>query len=407
MQLFHYRAADQAGKVIEGTMEAEAEGGVVARLHEMGCVPLRIAAPNQFSSSPASFSLSNPFREKVGTRQLLHFTQEMATLLNAGLPLDRSLSVLSSLVEGNELKRVVASLLESVRAGKTLSGAMSEYPAIFPRLYVNMIGAGETGGVLDKVLKHLCEYLERSIEFKEELKAALVYPVSLAVVSGLSLLVLFMYVIPRFAIIFEDVGDALPLLTVWVMAFSEWLTQYGWIALLGLAGLTLSFFFYINKPAGRLYWDNVRLRLWVVGTLVRQIEVARFSRTLSVLLAGGVPLLQALGTVRGVAGNILIANAIERVQTQVKAGKGMMGPLAEGDLIPPLALHMIGVGEETGRLEEMLSEVAKHYDQEVRRSTKRLTSLLEPLLILTMGGVVGIVVVSILMAIFSINELPL
>jgi len=407
MQLFHYRAADHAGKVIEGTMEAEAEGGVVARLHEMGCVPLRIAAPNQLSTSRLSFSLSNPFREKVGARQLLHFTQELATLLAAGLPLDRSLSVLSSLVEGNELKRVVASLLEAVRAGKALSGAMSEYPGIFPRLYVNMIGAGESGGVLDKVLKHLCEYLERSIEFKEEVKGALVYPLSLAVVSGLSLLVLFIYVIPRFSVIFEDVGDALPLVTVWVMAFSDLLTHYGWVALLSLAGCALSFFVYIHKPAGRLHWDNVCLRLWVFGTLVRQIEVARFARTLSVLLAGGVPLLQALGTVRGVAGNVVIANAIERVQAQVKEGKGMMGPLSETDVVPPLALHMIGVGEETGRLEEMLAEVAKHYDQEVRRSTKRLTALLEPLLILTMGGVVGIVVISILMAIFSINELPL
>lgn len=407
MQLFHYRAADQAGKVIEGTMEAEAEGGVIARLHEMGCIPLQIAAPNQLSTARASLSLSNPFREKVGARQLLHFTQELSTLLGAGLPLDRSLSVLSSLVEGKEFRRVIAALLEAVRAGKALSGAMSEYPKIFPRLYVNMIGAGESGGVLDKVLKHLCEYLERSIEFKEEVKAALVYPVSLAVVSGLSLLVLFIYVIPRFSVIFQDVGDALPLLTVWVIGFSGLLTRYGWIILLGLAGCAAGVALYVNKPAGRWHWDNMRLRLWVLGTLVRQIEVARFARTLSVLLAGGVPLLQALGTVRGVVGNVVMAGAVERVQTRVKEGRGMMGTLSESDVVPPLALHMIGVGEETGRLEEMLAEVARHYDQEVRRSTKRLTSVLEPLLILTMGGVVGIVVVSILMAIFSINELPL
>lgn len=407
MQLFHYRAADHAGKVIEGTMEAEAEGGVVTRLHEMGCVPLRIAAPNQLSPARVGFVLSNPFREKVGARQLLHFTQELATLSTAGLPLDRSLSVLSNLVEGKEFRRVVASLLEAVRAGKTLSTAMSEYPRIFPRLYVNMIGAGESGGVLDKVLKHLCEYLERSIEFKEEVKAALVYPISLAVVSGLSLVVLFVYVIPRFSVIFEDVGDALPLITVWVIGVSGFLTQYGWVLLLGLIGCILGFVFYINKPAGRLQWDNMRLRFWVLGTLVREIEVARFARTLSVLLSGGVPLLQALATVRGVAGNVVMARAIEQVQARVKEGKGMMGTLSESDVVPPLALHMIGVGEETGRLEEMLAEVAKHYDQEVRRSTKRLTAVLEPLLILTMGGVVGIVVISILMAIFSINEIPL
>jgi type II secretion system protein F len=407
MQLFHYRATDHAGKVIEGTMEAEAEGGVIARLHEMGCIPLRIAAPNQTSATSVSFSLSNPFREKVGARQLLHFTQELTTLSSAGLPLDRSLSVLSSLVEGSEFRRVVASLLEAVRAGKTLSRAMSEHPGIFPKLYINMVGAGETGGVLDTVLRHLCEYQERAIEFKEELKAALVYPVSLAVVSGLSLLVLFVYVIPKFSVIFEDVGDALPLMTVWVMAFSGMLTQHGLSLFLILLGCALGFVFYIKKPAGRLYWDRMSLRLWVLGVLVRQIEVARFARTLSVLLNGGVPLLQALGTVRGIAGNAVVGSAIEQVQARVKEGKGMMGPLSESGIFPPLALHMIGVGEETGRLEEMLADVARHYDQEVKRSTKRLTAILEPLLILTMGGVVGIVVVSILMAIFSINELPL
>lgn len=407
MQLFHYRAADHAGKVIEGTMEAEAEGGVIARLHEMGCVPLRIATPNQSSVTPVSFSLSNPFREKVGAMQLLHFTQELTTLSSAGLPLDRSLSVLSSLVEGNEFRRVVASLLEAVRAGKPLSSAMAEYPGIFPRLYINMVGAGETGGVLDTVLKHLCEYQERAIEFKEELKAALVYPVSLAVVSGLSLLVLFVYVIPKFSVIFADVGDALPWMTVFVIGFSNMLTQHGWILLLILVGGALGVTFYVKKPAGRLHWDRLRLRLWVLGVLVREIEVARFARTLAVLLKGGVPLLQALGTVRGIAGNVVVASAIEQVQARVKEGKGMMGPLSESGIFPPLALHMIGVGEETGRLEEMLADVAKHYDQEVKRSTKRLTSILEPLLILTMGGVVGLVVVSILMAIFSINELPL
>jgi type II secretion system protein F len=407
MQLFYYRAADHAGKIIEGTMEAEAEGGVIARLHEMGCVPLRIAAPGQVSTRRVSLSLSNPFREKVGARQLLHFTQELATLLSAGLPLDRSLSVLSTLVEGNEFRRVVGSLLEAVRAGKALSAAISEYPGIFPRLYVNMVGAGETGGVLDKVLKHLCEYLERSVEFKEEVKAALVYPISLAVVSGLSLVVLFIYVIPKFSVIFADAGDALPWITVWVMASSGILTQYGWIALVVLAGCVSGLMLYIKKPAGRLRWDSFRLRLWLVGTLIQEIEVARFARTLSVLLAGGVPLLQALGTVRGIVGNVVIANAIERVQSRVKEGKGMMSTLSETGVVPPLALHMIGVGEETGRLEEMLAEIAKHYDEEVRRSTKRLTSVLEPLLILTMGGVVGTVVVSMLMAIFSINQLPL
>ena len=406
MPIYHYRAADHSGKVVEGTIEADAEQGVVARLHEMDCTPLRIALPGDAPAKGLQLSFGPLFRKKISQWELLHFTQEINTLLGAGLPLDRSLAVLSNLVEGDEFKKIIRNLLESVRAGKSLSGAMAEYPDVFPRLYVNMVQAGESGGVLESILRQLNDFMERSIQFREELKSALTYPVSLAVVAGLSLIVLFLYVIPKFALIFEDVSGALPLVTTLVLGFSTALSRYGWVVLVFLIVGAAGGVFYIRTPDGRIQWDGFRLRIWLVGDLLRKVEVARFAQTLAALLRGGVPLLDALGTVQSVVGNRLMQQALSRVQTRVKEGKGMIGPLTESGVFPPLALHMIAVGEETGKLEEMLANVADHYDQEVKRSTKRLTSMLEPALILGMGLIVGVIVVSMLMAIFSINDLP-
>ena len=406
MPIYHYRAADHSGKVVEGTIEADAEQGVVARLHEMDCTPLRIALPGDAPAKGLQLSFGSLFRKKISQWELLHFTQEINTLLGAGLPLDRSLAVLSNLVEGDEFKKIIRNLLESVRAGKSLSGAMAEYPDVFPRLYVNMVQAGESGGVLESILRQLNDFMERSIQFREELKSALTYPVSLAVVAGLSLIVLFLYVIPKFALIFEDVSGALPLVTTLVLGFSTALSRYGWVVLVFLIVGAAGGVFYIRTPDGRFQWDGFRLRIWLVGDLLRKVEVARFAQTLAALLRGGVPLLDALGTVQGVVGNRLMQQALSRVQTRVKEGKGMIGPLTESGVFPPLALHMIAVGEETGKLEEMLANVAGHFNLEVKRSTKRLTSMLEPALILGMGLIVGVIVVSMLMAIFSINDLP-
>jgi general secretion pathway protein F len=406
MAVYQYKAADHSGKVVEGSLEAEAEQGVVSRLHDMGFIPLRITPPGE--SSTRTFPLPFAFfpRERVGQWELLHFTQELSTLLGAGLPLDRSLSVLTDLAESEKLKKTVRLLFEGVRAGKSLSAVMAEYPDVFPKLYINMIRAGEAGGVLESVLRHLTDYLERSLALKEDIKSALIYPVVLASAAGLSLIVLFVYVIPRFALIFKDVQQALPLMTTLLIHFSYAVSRYGWVVILLLIAAGIGSAFYIRNPEGRLQWDRLRLQMWVVGDLLRRVEVARFARTLAALLKGGVPLLQALSTVQGVVGNILLARALAQVQTKVKEGKGMVGPLAESGVFPRLALQMIAVGEETGKLEAMLINVADHYDQEVKRATKRLTSLLEPLLIMAMALVIGVVVISMLLGIFSVYDLP-
>jgi type II secretion system protein F len=406
MAFFQYQAADHAGKIVEGVMEAEAENGVVLRLHEMGCIPIRIGAPGERSASGSSVRLPLFSKRAVSQAQLLQFTEELSTLLAAGLPLDRSLSILAGLVEGEEFSKIVRTLLEAVRAGKSLAASMGEHPQVFPKIYVNMIRAGESGGILEAVLRYLAEYLERSQALREEIKSALIYPVILATAAGLSLIILFVYVIPRFALIFKDVNQAIPWITRIIIGLSGLLTQYGWfiIALLVVSGAGA--IFYLRNPEARAELDRICLRAWLLGDLVRKFETARFSRTLAALMKGGVPLLEALGTVQGVMGNRLMARAISQVQVRVREGKGMARPMGESGFFPPLALNMIAVGEETGKLDAMLAEVAGYYDQEVKRTTKRLTSLMEPVLILGMGLIIGVVVISMLLAIFSINDLP-
>ncbi len=406
MAFFQYRAADQGGKVVEGVMEADAERSVVLRLREMGCVPLRIALPSERAIGVLRQQKPLFVRRKVSQQQLLQFTRELGALLAAGLPLDRSLSILAGLVEGGELSKVVRALVEAVRAGKSLAVSMGEHPEVFPKIYVNMIRAGEAGGILEGVLRYLTEYMESTLALKEDIKSALIYPMILAAAAGLSLTVLFVFVIPKFAVIFRDNNKALPQITKIVIGFSQFLEQYGWIALAVICVAVIGAILYVKSPEGRSEWDRLSLRTWLLGDLLRKFETARFSRTLSALLKGGVPLLEALGTVQGVVGNRLLARAIGQVQLRVREGKGMARPLSDSGLFPPLALNMIAVGEETGKLEGMLTEVASYYDQEVKRSTKRLTALLEPALILAMGLIIGFVVISMLLAIFSINDLP-
>ena len=405
MAFFQYRAADQGGKVVEGVMEADVEQSVILRLREMGCIPLRIATPSERAMSA---SRQQPLfaRRKISQQQLLQFTRELGTLLSAGLPLDRSLSILGGLFEGGELGQILRNLVEAVRAGKSLATSMGEHPEVFPKIYVNMIRAGEAGGILESVLRYLTEYMENTLALKEDIKSALIYPTILATAAGISLIVLFVFVIPKFALIFRDNSKAIPWITKVVIGFSELLAQYGWLILLVLFAAIAGGVFYIRSPEGRNEWDRFCLRAWLFGDLLRKFETARFTRTLSALIKGGVPLLEALGTVQGVVGNRLLARAISQVQVRVREGKGMARPLSESGLFPALALNMIAVGEETGKLDGMLAEVANYYDQEVKRTTKRLTSLLEPALILGMGLIIGVVVVSMLLAIFSINDLP-
>ncbi len=404
MALFFYKASDGSGKIIEGSMEAPDESSVVAKLRSSGHIPVKIgttSAPKTFSLNikiPTSFTL-------ISGKDLLAFTQELSTMIKAGLPLDRSLSVVAEVTENESLRTIAQEILKDIRGGKSLSDALAKHPRVFNRLYINMVKAGEAGGVLDIVLERLVDFLERSQELKSTVINALMYPIVLVVVMTIVVSVMLVFVVPRFVTIFDTVGQTLPLPTQILLTVSLILKNYWWLILAGLAGLYILFQKYTGTENGKLKWDRFKLKLALLKNLILRIEVARFSRTLGTLMTSGVPLLQAINIVKEVVGNSVVANSITVLHKAVKEGKGMSMPLKTSAVFPSLAIHMMRVGEETGKMEEMLIKVADTYDREVQNAVKRFISILEPVLILLMSLVVGFVVLSIIWAIFSINQI--
>lgn len=407
MGSFQYRAADAQGKVVEGTLEAPEAAGVVAKLQERGLIPIRVTQAGAARTPAGKSRLSLPrTSRKPGSRELLAFTQELAALVGAGLPLDRALGTVRGLSGHPGVETVVGDVLTAVRGGKGLADAMGEH-AFFPSLYVNMVRAGEVGGFLDTALTRLAEYLERSEELRNEVVSALIYPAFLMVSLGGSLVFMLLYVLPRFSTLFEDMGQALPFATQLVLGASEALRSYWWVSLVVAGVLAFAWRRQSATAAGRLAIDQAKLRLPAIGTIMRKVGVARLARTLGTLIKSGVPMVRALGIAREVAGNEVIARALDEVEVGVREGAGVSEPLARSGVFPQLAVQMIGVGEETGRLDDMLIRVADHYDRDVRVALMRFTRLLEPVLIIVMAGVIAFVVVSILQAIFSLNDLPM
>jgi general secretion pathway protein F len=293
-----------------------------------------------------------------------------------------------------------------VQGGKSLAEALAQHK-FFPPLYVNMIRAGELGGFLEVVLQRLAEYLDSSQSLRDEVRSALTYPILLTFSMGGSMIILLTYVLPKFATLFTDMGRALPLPARIVLGASDLLRGYWWLGLLVIAGVVGGVRYSIRSPRGRYNWDQWKLRIPGLGLLLKKTEVAGLARTLGTLLKSGVPLLQALGVLKQIAGNQVIVRALGEVETGVKGGEGVSGPLGRSGVFPPLAVQMMAVGEETGRLDELLLRVADHYDREVRVQVDQFTRLLEPVLILVMGLGTGFIVISMLSAIFSVNDLPM
>lgn len=396
MAVFSYKATTPDGTIIEGVIEAADEQIAVERLRNSGVIPLKVTAPG---SGPRA-----GFFSRSGKGDILTFTSELSALLGAGLPLDRSLNILTEISESPEMKGIIKAILKSIREGSAFSDALVKHPKTFPKLYVNMIRAGEAGGVLDVVLEKLNEFLESAKELKDHLFSALIYPVILLGTGGMSIIVLLVYVLPKFSIIFAEMGSTMPLPTQIIIGISNAVKYYWWMFFAGIAGLWLVMRNYIRSEEGRYRWDAFKLRL--MGDLIRKIETARFTRTLGTLLQSGVPLLQALNNSKDIINNRVIAASIDAVTKGAKEGKGIAEPLTAADVLPPLALSMIKVGEETGQLDVMLLKVASTYEKSLRTAIKRFISFLEPALILGMGLVIGFIVMSMLMAIFSITNLP-
>ncbi|HLZ19941.1 MAG TPA: type II secretion system F family protein [Smithellaceae bacterium] len=395
MAFYAYRATTHDGQIQEGQIEAQDEKSAIERLKNAGVILIKITAQKKAKNKSGA---------RTSKDELQTFTAELYVLLNAGLPLDRSLNILSDVFESKGMKSVIESILTAIRGGKTFSDALLEHPKIFPRLYVNMIKAGEASGVLDVILEKLNEFLESTKELKDNVFSAMIYPVILLVTSILSIIMLLIFVVPRFSSLFNEMGGSLPPTTQMLMSMSTGLQNYWWALLLIIAALIFTFRAWIMSASGKYKWDALKLKL--LGDVIVKLEIARFCRTLGTLLKSGVPLLQALINSRDVTTNLVISEALEKIMKEAKEGKGIAVPLANTGIFPPLALSMIKVGEETGQMEDMLIKVAVTYEKSLKETIKRFVSLLGPIMILVLALIIGFIVVSMLLAIFSITDMP-
>jgi general secretion pathway protein F len=405
MDTYNYEATTRDGTIVNGTLEVANERSAIDRIQEMGYFPIKVNKAVGRESIIARLLSSTQGR--ITEKDIMSFTYQVGVLLDAGFPLERSLSILSDLTEKKKLKDLLKELLSQIRSGKSFSDALSKYPSVFPIFYVNMIKAGEAGGFIEDSITRMATYLENAHGLKSDVRSALIYPAFLCLVGTAAVIMLLTFVVPQFTEIFTDMGETLPLPTVMLLAVSDALIQYWWIFLLLVVGAVVLVRRYIRTEIGRKKWDDLKFRIPVFGNLFKETAVSRFARTLGTLLASGVPLLNAFQIVKGTIGSDKISEVITEVKESARKGRGISEPLRNSDIFPPIAVHMVTVGEETGRLDEMLIKIADRFDIEVRTTVKRMLALMEPALILIMGLVIGFIVISMLLAIFSVNELPL
>jgi general secretion pathway protein F len=406
MMRFRYEAVSASGELVAGEMEAETQAAVIERLQSQGHVPIRADAASRGALARLLSWEVRP-RKKRPVRNLALLTQQLATLLHAGLSLDRALELAQTVTPREAERECLAAVLAKVRGGSSLVDAMAAQPAVFPKFYLGMVRAGEAGATLDATLRQLADFLERSQAAREKVTSALVYP-AIVLVTGLgSIALLFGFVIPRFRPLFEDAGTALPAAAQAVLAVSDFLRDYWWAMLVAVAIAALVIRRQFRGGETRRRWDGRLLRLPLVGDLITKSEVARMTRTLGTLLKNGVAPLVALAITRETLRNTVIADAIGAVADSLKQGKGLAEPLSLSKAVPVLAIQLIRVGEETARLDEMLIKTAEIFDDEVARSVERLLALLVPGITILLGIVVALVIGSILTAVLSVYELAI
>ena len=402
MAAFYFRAVTPDGKLRTGTLSGASEREVARELRRQGLIPVYVG-----SEPKKGFALRLPVWHRGRRRDVLFFTQELATLLGAGVPLDRALAITSELTERTEFRLVVQDVLRILKGGKSLADSLAAHPEYFSELYVNIVRAGEASGALAPVFERLAEFERTRDELRNYILSSMIYPALLVVVGLASITLMLYFVVPRFAQVFEESRLRMPAATQILLEASNLLKRFGWIVFAsvaaGLAGLRA----YIRTPAGRWWWDGLRLRLPLLGEALRRAETARFARAMETLVANGVPLVQSLNIAARILGNQRIARALEAVAQGVKRGEGIAGPLRKSGHFPALAAHLLSVGEETGRLDQMFGRMAEIYENDTRTAIRRFTTLFEPLVILVMGVMVGILVLSMLLAITSINEVAL
>ena len=430
MARFKYVAVDSKGKETQGELEADSQTLAIAKIREQQLFPTKIIplvdkktadkkADKSAARAPAAgarpakkakggmmkLEIRMPaFMSKVKPKQLMTFTRQLATLIDAGLPLLRGLQIIMRQEKNPLLQRSVREITESIESGSTFAEALTAHPRIFNKLYINMVRAGEVGGVLDTVLLRLAEFMEKAQKIKSKVTGAMVYPVVVMVMAVGILLFLMTFIVPRFADIFKDLleGASLPTLTMVVMNISKALTTKLPYVVGGVVAFVFVLRLLAKAPFGRLMLDRFKLRMPVFGELIRKTAISRFSRTLGTLMSSGVPVLQALSIVKETSGNEALSRAIQVVHDSVKEGENIAPPIEATKMFPPMVVGMVEVGEETGKLPDMLMKIADSYDDDVDATVQGLTSIIEPLLIIFLAVVVGTIVIALFLPLIEI-----
>jgi general secretion pathway protein F len=402
MTTFFFRAVASDGRVRIGSLSADTEKAVARELRNQGLIPVYVGVQPR-----KSFALKLPAFTRGRRRDVLFFTQELSTLLNAGVPLDRALSITGELTEHASFRFIVLDVLRVLKGGRSLADSLATHPDCFPTLYVNIVRAGEASGALGPIFERLAQFERTRDDLRGYLISSMIYPGLLVAVGLCSILVLMNFVVPRFAQVFEESRMRMPLPTQILIETSRIVKTYGWIALAALAAAVLSLRAYIRTGPGRMWWDSFRLRLPLLGDALRKAETSRFARAMETLVANSVPLVQSLGIAGAILNNRKIAASLESVAQGVKRGEGLAGPLRRTGQFPPLAAHLLSVGEETGRLDQMFARMADIYENDTRAAIRRFTALFEPMVILVMGVFIGALILSMLLAITSINEVAM
>jgi type IV pilus assembly protein PilC len=400
MPLFKYVAKNEEGKTLTGTLEATDRDGLVSKLREKDLIIVSVnEAKEKAKAGGALFS-----RRSIGLDDIVVFSRQLATMVDAGIPLVSALDILGEQVGNKTFSDIILRVRDDVETGSSLSDALSRHQRTFSTLFVNMVKAGESSGMLDEILDRLANYLEKTSNLQKKVRSALIYPAVITVMAFVITAILLLKVIPVFKEIFMGFGAALPTPTQILINVSDFLTKYFFFAVGTLIVLGFVFLRYIRTEKGRLRFDSLILKMPIIGLLLRKVAVSKFTRTLSTLVRSGVPILNSLEIVGKTAGNKLIEQAVVRVHTSIKEGENIAEPLAKSGVFPPMVVRMVSVGEQTGELEKMLSKIADFYDAQVDAAISGLTSIIEPLIIAFLGIVIGTIVICMFLPIFKISQ---
>ena len=402
MPIYEYKGLTKAGKNVRGTVDAENIRGARVKLKRDGVFVVDLADKTKRQKKKKKTTSGG---KSVGVNDLSNMTRQLASLIKANIPLVDALGACSDQMDNLTLKEVLADCKNSVNEGSAFHKAIRKYPKIFDKVFVSMIEAGEMSGTLDIILLRLAEFTEDKAELNAKIRSAMLYPIIMLLFMLMILAVMFIFVIPQMMSIFEDAEIQLPWYTMAVIDFSGILVNYWWAILIGAAGVIFTFVQWTRSPSGRPTWDGIKLKLPVSGKLSRMIAVSRFTRTLSTLLTGGVPMLNAMDIVKNVVSNEVLAKAIREARDNISEGESIAGPLKRSNEFPPIVIHMIGIGEKTGELEKMLNQVSDTYDFQVKNQVTGLTSILEPVMIILMGCVIGIIVFSLMVPMFELANI--